>query len=384
VVASAARGTLTFETVSSPESFATLASEWDGLVRAMPRPSPGLLHGWLQAWLDTYGKEAELSIQIARRDGELIGALPLCVQRRSGLRVLTFVGGDQSPLSDLMLAEGESRDVATKLLERAEAAPHDFADLSGLPGEGQLTSELGGKAHLIERSEAPVLDLADGWEAVYQRKTSSKSKSLHRRRRRQLAELGHLEVVVARTIDELEPALEDAFRLHDLRWAGRPDGSRFATPDGQRFHRTAIRALAEADAARIVLLRLDGRAIAFHYYFRLERRMYVNRIAFDPALGRHSPGLVNTLDALEAGAAEGATRVEFLGGAERYKVDLADRLEPLYEAIGLPGSLRGRAAVTVRTRAILLRKSLKRSQALRKFYFDGLAPTRKLLARITS
>jgi CelD/BcsL family acetyltransferase involved in cellulose biosynthesis len=383
VVMDTAPRTVAFETVSSPESFSALAGEWDGLVRAMPRPSPALLHGWLSEWWRCWEDGGRLAVEVARRDGALVGALPLCVLPRAGLRVLTFVGGDQSPLADIMLAEGESREVSTALLERAEATPHDYADLFGLPSTGVLTAALNGNVQLIERSEAPVLDLEAGWEAVYQEKTSSKARSLHRRRRRQLAELGRLEVVVARTIDELEPALEDAFALHELRWAGRPDGSRFATPEGRIFHRAALRPLAELDVARIVTLKLDDRPIAFHYYFALERRMYVNRIAFDPEFGRHSPGLINTLDALQVAADEGATRVEFLGGAERYKLDFADRLEPLYEAIGLPGTLRGRVAVTARTRSILLRKSLKRSAALRRFYFDGLAPTRRLLARIT-
>ena len=68
--------------------------------------------------------------------------------------------------------------------------------------------------------------------------------------------------------------------------------------------------------------------------------MYVYRIAFDPSFGRLSPGVINTLDAIETAAAEGATRVEFLGGAERYKVELADRLEPLCQGLGLACTLR--------------------------------------------
>ena len=80
---------------------------------------------------------------------------------------------------------------------------------------------------------------------------------------------------------------------------------------------------------------------------------------------------------------EGAKRVEFLGGADRYKVGLSDRFEPLYEGFGLPGSLRGAAAARARVGAIQLRKTLKRSEALRHFYFDGLAPARRLLGRLT-
>ena len=33
-------------TVSTGEEFEALAHEWDGLVRAMPRPSPFMLHAW--------------------------------------------------------------------------------------------------------------------------------------------------------------------------------------------------------------------------------------------------------------------------------------------------------------------------------------------------
>jgi CelD/BcsL family acetyltransferase involved in cellulose biosynthesis len=118
---------------------------------------------------------------------------------------------------------------------------------------------------------------------------------------------------------------------------------------------------------RIVVLRLDGRAIAFHAYFVLAETMYVHRLAFDPELARFSPGLVNTLDALEAAGAEGVRRVEFLGGAERYKLELADRFEPLYEAVGLARG-RGRAVARARVAAIRLRVWAKRSRLLSRLY----------------
>jgi CelD/BcsL family acetyltransferase involved in cellulose biosynthesis len=236
---------------------------------------------------------------------------------------------------------------------------------------------------LIERVEAPVLDLDEPWADAYARRLSSKKRAHHRRRRRQLSDLGRVENVVARTHEELAEALEDAFRLHDLRWDGRPDGSRFTTPEGMRFHRDAVQALADVDAARIVTLKIDGRAVAFHYYFLLEGRMYVHRIAFDPGLARWSPGVVNTLDAIQAATDEGASRIEFLGGADRYKLELADRFEPLCQGFGLARSLRGSVALSSRVNAIRLRKTLKRSKALRHFYMEGLAPARRLIGRFS-
>ena len=381
MVAITASAGLTVETISGESAFSELGAQWDALVRAGPRPSPFLLHAWLLEWWRHYGDQAELAVHVAFRGERLVGALPLCVCARRGLRVTSFVGGDPG-LADTLLADGESVSTADALAERARGADQDLAEFSGLPADSRLIAALGPSAlTLIERSEAPVLDLSPDWDSVYTTKFSSKQRSNHRRRRRQLAELGRVDVEVARTVDELKGAIEDAFVLHDRRWQGRPDGSGFTTPAGRRFSYAAIEALAPLGVPRIVSLKIDGRAVAFHYFLALEGRIYVHRIAFDPEFSRYSPGVINTLDAIEAAAAEGATRVEFLGGAERYKVDLADRLEPLYQAFGLAGSLRGRAAVAGWLGMVRARKLLKRSHALRHFYFDGLAPARKLFGR---
>lgn len=374
-------GRVTFETLSTEESFAEVGEAWDTLVRAMPRPSPFLLHGWLREWWRHYGEGCTLAVQAAFRGGTLVGALPLLIHSRRGLRVATFLGSRQSALADLLLAEGEDPAVAAVLVARAAAAGQDYADLFGLPADCRLAAVLGpSRLDLFKRIDAPVLDLSRGWEATYRAKTTSKKRNLHRRRRRQLAGLGKLEVSLARTRRELEPALEKAFRIHALRWQGRPDGSGFVTPTGLRFHRASILALADIDVPRIVTHEIDGRAIAFHYYFALQGRMYLHRIAFDPAFARFSPGLVNVLDTLEIGVAEGLTQVEFLGGAERYKLELADRTEPLYLGLGLANSAVGGAVVAARTGWLRSRERLKRSAIARRVY-DGLEPARRLVAR---
>jgi CelD/BcsL family acetyltransferase involved in cellulose biosynthesis len=376
--------TLSVDVLSSEAELARASEGWDDLVRAAPRPSPFMLHDWVLEWWRHYGDGAELVVGTARRDGRLVAALPLCVRRRSGLRVLEFLGGQASALGDLLLAAGEAaataRDVAAFTLE----SPRDYADLFGLPANSQLAGALGGaKLRLVERVEAPVLDLDRDWEAVYAAKTSSKKRNFHRRRRRQLAEQGTaVTVECARTIEELDAALEAAFTLHERRWSGRPDGSGFATPVGRQFNRAAMRALAEHDIPRIVTLKLDGRPVAFHYFFMLANRMCVYRLAFDPELAKFSPGLLNTLDAIEFAAGEGAQRVEFLGGDERYKLELADRLEPMYEGLGLAATVRGRLVVEARLAAIHGRRRLKRSAVLRRAYFEGLAPARRFLRRL--
>lgn len=372
----------TTHTITEESSFASLAQEWDELVRAMPRPCPFFLHAWLIEWWRHFGAGRELAVHVALRRERLAAALPLCAHRRFGFKITEFVGGQATALADLLLAEGESTAVATAVASRAATADSHLTDLFGLPSRSLLVrASDGGRFHLLERVESPVLDLTTGWESVYAAKTSAKKRNLHRRRRRQLESLGRLEFTLARTPPELEEAIGDAFRLHALRWAGRPDGSGFGTSVGMSFHRAALKALGEADIARIMTLKLDGRAIAFHYYFALWGCMYVHRLAFDPALARYSPGLVTTLAALEEASAEGLTRVEFLGGAERYKAEIADHNEPLYQAIGLAHGPLGHALLNGRLALIRGRKHMGRAARLRRFYYEGLAPVRRFVTR---
>jgi CelD/BcsL family acetyltransferase involved in cellulose biosynthesis len=372
------------ETITSDEGLAELRPEWDELVLAMPRPSPFLLHGWISAWWsEAAQRDWRLGIHVARRDGRLIGALPLAQRRTGGLRVTHFVGGHLSSLCDLMLAPGVGDDVATALATQAAAGRHDFMDVFGLPADSRLARAVGSdRMTVVMRTEAPVLSLEPGWDAVYTARTSAKRRSLHRRRRRQLAEQGDVTTTVAREPEEVTVAVDEAIRLHAARREGRLDDSGFSDGRGA-FQREALIALAAQDRTRIVTLRLDDRPIAYHCYLALAGTMYVHSLAFDPAYGRWSPGLLTTLETLAVADAEGLHRVEFLGGAERYKIELADGTEPMYRGIGLARGVHGRAAVAASVGGIALRLRAKRSRTVRRIYIDGLSPVRRARARLS-
>ena len=358
------------ETISDVSALEELAGPWDELVSSMARPSPFLLHGWLVEWWRHYGENGRLAVHVARDGDRLVAALPLCLRRRFGFRVIEFLGGNKAALADLMLSPDAEASAQTALAERVVASEHDYADLFGLPGHSRLAAALPpGSLRLIERIEAPVLDLSAGWDAVYEAKLPSKARANRRRRRRQLESLGAVEVTVARTRQELEADLDEAFRVHARRWQGRRETSGFGSPTGMRFHRAALLRLAAQDVPRLVTLRLRGRAIAFSLYLQFERRAYGLIMAFDPAFGRFAPGWEAMLCALETASAEGSDRVEFLGAATEHKAKFTDRLEPIYEGIGLASTARGRAAVEVLAGGIRMRRQLKRSQTAQRLYY---------------
>jgi CelD/BcsL family acetyltransferase involved in cellulose biosynthesis len=365
-----------FETATTEAELAGLVAGWDALVRAMPRPCPFLLHGWLFEWWRHHREGRALAIHLARRDGRLVGALPLCVSSRHGLRVTEFMGGTGAPLADLLLAPGEDPAVAAALAERIPASG-DFADLFGLPGDSRLARALpAGSFTVLQRIEAPVLDLRGGWEAIYEQRLSSRTRRERARRRRGLEALGRVRISVARSPDELAARLEDAFRLHALRWQGRHPGPEFSTSIGQAFHRAALRRLAEDDVPRLVTLTVGGRPVAFSLHLLLERTVYGVSMGFDPELARLAPGTETLLCALEFAAEEGAERVEFLGAADPYKRALTDRLEPLHQAIGLPSTPRGRVAAELLVAGVRARRRLRRSETARRIYAHVPRPGR--------
>jgi CelD/BcsL family acetyltransferase involved in cellulose biosynthesis len=367
-------------TVADAAGFAQLADGWDSLVRSMPRPSPFMLHAWLEeSWRHLAG-DASMAVVTARRDGRLVGALPLMIHKRLGLRVATFVGGRESALADLLLDADEPDGTGEAIVRELERLPFDLLDVFGLPADSRLARAAGDDLAVHERVEAPVMLMPDGFEAAYRAKRGSKRRAEHRRRMRRLLEHGNAEFTIARTLDELQPALEEGFRLNDLRWEGRPDRSLFANPEGQAFHRAVLPRLAQQDLARILLLRSQGRVVAFQYWLAFAGSMVSTRRAFDPSFSQFSPGVLTMLHALEDASAEGLTRVEFLGGPEPYKLEFCDGFEPLHEGLGLAG-VRGRALARAQVSMLDLRRRVRNSESLHKLYVDRLAPVRRLAAR---
>jgi CelD/BcsL family acetyltransferase involved in cellulose biosynthesis len=375
-------GDYTFESLTDEPSLAGVGAAWDGLVRAMPRPSPFLLHGWVLEWWRHYCDGLELATEVAYRDGRLVAVLPMVIRRRGPIRVAEFLGSSESALADLLLEPGEDALLGRRLLERLARRKPDVVDLFGLPANSRLSAAADRGIRVVRRADAPVLNLTSPWPAVYRQKTTTRDRNHNSRRRKQLERLGQLEITLAREGPALDLALEDALRLHGARWAGRPDGSSFGTVEGAAFHRAALRRLSPIDVARIITLKLDGKPIAFNYYFVLCGRMYGHRQAFDPQFARFSPGMVCTLAAIEAASAEGVTRVEFLGGRERYKLQLADEFDPIYQAIGLTSTVRGRAAAIAKIGLIALRRRFAESSSLRDFYYEGLGPARTRALRL--
>ena len=120
------------------------------------------------------------------------------MQRHGRARIASFVGSHESALGDILLAPGEAPSLGRELLDAVVASARpDALDVFGLPAESNLARAAGERMTLVERVEAPVTEMPEGWEEAYTRHASSKRRSTDRRRERQLSELGNLEYSLA-------------------------------------------------------------------------------------------------------------------------------------------------------------------------------------------
>jgi CelD/BcsL family acetyltransferase involved in cellulose biosynthesis len=173
----------------------------------------------------------------------------------------------------------------------------------------------------------------------------------------------------------LVPQLRRAVGAHDaiaLRWGGRRDGSEFGTPAGARAQQAALRRLADAGRAGIVLLRLDSRPIGFQIWMTVGDTMYLHRSGVDPSAMRFSPGLIAMRRAIAHGAAELGTRhVEMQGAGDRYKLDLASRIQPINDAYSLARTPVGAVTGATLAQIVRMRRRLREVEVLRRVYLEG-------------
>ena len=162
-----------------------------------------------------------------------------------------------------------------------------------------------------------------------------------------------------------------------MRWEGRPDGSSFGTPGGQRFQRDVLPRLADEGHFSMLTVRIDGEPAAFQAWFQIGTCVYLYRNGYAESVSRFGPGLIALRRAMAAASENGAQRMEYLGGNERYKQELSDRLDPLYQGFGLARGPLGHAYVARARLSVAVRKRLKRSERLHQLYTSGALRVRR-------
>lgn len=301
-----------------------LAGEWRPL--AERRGNAFVTPEWFLAWLRQCGQGWEPRVAVVRTDhGTLRGLLPLVSSKSSGRQALRF-----PPVGDRFHPVAEAGDEEAVAIAAAPAvAPRDRGPrsllLENVDADGGWWHALAKASPVplatVERPESalPFVELAGlGWDE-YLAGRSRQLRSQLGRKLRSLRKEHDMQLRRTRRSEEIAADLGILFRLHDARWAERPDSSSFSDPAIRAFHLEFARAALERGWLRLSVMEVDGVPIAALYGWLIGGRWSYYQAGFDPAWSRHSPGFLLLAETIREAIDDGASEYDMLLGDEAFK-----------------------------------------------------------------
>ena len=342
---------LTVELVRTPERLAAVGPAW----MALWRSSGGAVfqsHAWIEAWWRTLPEAGRprLAVALGWRGDELAAVLPMVIQRRRGLRALEWAAKDHSDYCDGLALAGPDRGAMLRRLWTGVVAAggFDLAYLSHLQPDAAAFPVMAGAGpagfHLrANHRRAVSLRVRSSWPTGrdWFESLPKKGRQNYRRGRKMLGEFGRAEFRRIGPAEPLGPVLD---RIAELKrdWLVRSGNRSTLVEDGARPFRALVQVLADLGLLRIYVLECDGAIAAAAVNFVERGRMMAFVAAYDHAYERASLGTVLMTDYMMAAFDEGVSEIDFLCGAEDYKLKFATaRVEIVSLAGGrtLPGRL---------------------------------------------
>lgn len=306
------------EWARSTEVLEPLADTWRSL--AETRSNGFLTPEWFSAALEHPARTPCVPV-VYGRDGQVAGLLPLVLERRQGLRVLSFAGGDLGDVFHAVSSRDREEEVVIAVA-RDLGRKRGWAALTLARVEGQDWASLFRAAGLSvghdRRDELPAIEFAGhSWEGYLAQCSGSLRRELGQKRRR--LERDH-DVQFRRTAtpDELAHDLPAFLSLHAARRSAR--GERSALIGGGRavIERFAQDALARG-WLRLWILEVGVVPVAAWLGWRVGNRTAAYSSGWDPAWARYSVGTLIRANAMRAAAEEGCDGFDLLLGGEDYK-----------------------------------------------------------------
>lgn len=220
--------------------------------------------------------------------------------------------------------------------------------LSGVPPA--VLEAAGGVPYRLREQTAPMVDLnairagSSDWLSTL----SANTRYQLRRSIRYYAQRGPLRLQRAGTVEEALAWFDALVALHGENWRRRGQPGAFAHPFSLHFHRALVQRAEEQGELDLLRLSAGSDVLGYLYNFRFNGRVYAYQSGLDHSTaGRHGkPGLTCHAMAIERALQGGDTAYDFLAGAARYKLSLANTSAPLLWAEAVPRlSLRGLVSV---------------------------------------
>lgn len=300
-----------------------LAEDWASIDQiGLCEPSTSL--AWARALAATHVQASDIAFVVSLRSaGRVVGLVPGIIRRE-------YVAGTVAvnamyPLCDLttfhsdILRASDQPGLVTAFMEAVAALPGQWDVLrfgrlieSG-PIARQFAEYLAGSrlAHRI-RCEQPsfFLELGESYEQFLAGR-SAKFRNHLRRKARQLAAAGRLQILRAGRDLDVEEAYRHLLSIEERSWKHAHGTAVSAVPHQREFYRLLCDGLADRGQLHMLLMFLDDTPIAYDLGIVVADRYSYLKTSFVEGMRRFSPATVLRARLVEALIAEGVRSLDF-------------------------------------------------------------------------
>ena len=321
---------LQFEWITDHERFLALRDAWN-LLASSAVETVFLTHDWLGTWLKELAPDAELHVLTAWDADRLVAALPLFGSQRTGRgRHWAFMGtGTLTPNYLDMISEPASRDwarasFADQLI--AASAGWDVLEFDKLPADSEtarfLSAEFTRRGLSTTCAVSAVClycDLPATYAEYRASRTRATRKKIRETERWQEKEPETRTLACADSEESALSAMRSLERFHQAHWEAKGYPGAFADPRVVSFHERIVSSALAAGSLRMYTLTDADELVAVSYNFRIGSTVQAYLSSYDSRWARSSPGVLLRAFVIEQSIVEGATRFDYLEGAEEYK-----------------------------------------------------------------
>ena len=362
---------LTLEAITAEHVFLALREQWNALVPASRAPNVFLRHEWFDAAWQWRRTDGALRTLVARRDGELVGAMPLLRTSRASAsgrrRVLEFLTVPDTQCCDILATAGHAAAVAVSFAGALAARGNewDVLELGYLQEDATAVTAFAdalrrrGCTVVVEPAGSnPYIALGSTWDAFYGARSRSLKKASNLALNR-VAKAGDPTIDWHRpAAGETDALLATLIDVSSRSWK-RTTGNSLDHPGPQAFIRRLSELAAERQWLSVWTLALDGKPIAMEYQLVFGGQVHALRSDFDAACGEISPGSYLNRVLLERLFSGEFVRYYMGPGDNAYKLRWAEGSAPLQRLTAYSRSPRGRLAELVDLRVKPLARAIR-------------------------
>jgi CelD/BcsL family acetyltransferase involved in cellulose biosynthesis len=308
--------------------------DWEIILRDSPELTIFSTPEWLGAWWKAFGQEKRMiGYSIANPNGEVIGLAPLYLEGAEArpfpaVRRLRMVGDgtEDSDNLDLIFRSGHEDACSNAFLDKLTSEKGwDICELNTLGSNSNVAQSM--LSSLKQRGwptrqwtrPGSIVRLPDTWEGYLKQLSSEHSGGIKRYTKR-LARHYEVRIYKCSTEQELAPALEALFDLHQRRWHSQGKPGSFAGEERRHFYYEMSRGFLQQGWLELWVMELNGKPAAAQFAFRRGDIVYQLQEGLDPQHYTDRAGTVLRAHILKQLIAEGVRTYDFLGYVDAHKL----------------------------------------------------------------